>query len=528
LHWVIGNEPISLAQLKERYYEPGLLSKVMGFNKEALREVRAFAAPKLFPEVKVEEIQDGKLRIHLKNRGGGIGRVVIRINGKERTADARGLKPDENAEELTIEEDLSGDPRIIAGVKNRVEVFAYNQEGYLRSRGFGVAFKERGTRPDPRLWAIVAGVSDYRGERLDLRFAAKDAGDIHGALKVASTKLFGAEHTHVKLLKDATRPQLLAELTALSKSATSSDILVLYLAGHGVTRDDEFYYLTSEAERESPSTDPEVLKHRGISSRELTRAIRKIPALKQVLILDTCASGGVIKSLTEVRAVSSSQVRALERVKDRMGMFVLAGCASDQVSFEASRFGQGLLTYSLLLGMKGGALRDGEFVDVGTLFGFAADSVPRLATDIGGVQRPVVAVPRGSGSFDLGQLDEAGRRDVPLRSPLPVFVRSSFQDRDEADDVRSLSKHVDDLLNEEAHRGRDAALAFFSVTRFPDAYRIAGDYVTQGSKLAIRFKVRRGKLASEFIELEGEAADPAALARKIVAEAQAVAKTLPK
>ncbi len=34
---------------------------------------------------------------------------------------------------------------------------------------------------------------------------------------------------------------------------------------------------------------------------------------------------------------------------------------------------QGLLTHSLLLGMKGAALREEEYVDVSTLFGFAAD-----------------------------------------------------------------------------------------------------------------------------------------------------------
>jgi WD40 repeat protein len=52
LHWVVGNEPIDLAQLKERYYEPGLLAKKMGINKEPLRNVEAFRGPKLHPAVK--------------------------------------------------------------------------------------------------------------------------------------------------------------------------------------------------------------------------------------------------------------------------------------------------------------------------------------------------------------------------------------------------------------------------------------------------------------------------------------------
>lgn len=44
-------------------------------------------------------------------------------------------------------------------------------------------------------------------------------------------------------------------------------------------------------------------------------------------------------------------------MKDRTGTHVITGCAADAVSYEASRFGQGLLTYSLLEGMKGASLR---------------------------------------------------------------------------------------------------------------------------------------------------------------------------
>ena len=72
--------------------------------------------------------------------------------------------------------------------------------------------------------------------------------------------------------------------------------------------------------------------------------IEQVPALKQVLVLDTCASGRLVEKLTEHRDVPSSQVRALERLKDRTGLFVLAGCASDAVSYEARRYAQGLLT----------------------------------------------------------------------------------------------------------------------------------------------------------------------------------------
>ena len=373
LHWVVGNEPIALKQLKERYYDPGLLAKVMGFNKEPLRDVEAFTAPKLYPDVAVVQAdpKTPRLKVTLTNRGGGIGRVVVLVNGKESTADARPRGTDADAAKLDLQLDLSSDPRLVPGQQNRVEVVAYNAEGYLSSRGLVKMIDAPGeaVTDAPTLHAVIVGISDYSGESLKLRYAAKDAEDFAAALSLGADRLFGVEHVHLSLLTTSqtaadhrpTRANLLRELTAL-KSAKAGDILVIYLAGHGVThggQDGDWYYLTADA-RNADLADPEVRKQVSLSSAELTDLLKASPAQKQVLILDTCNSGRVIEKLTDKRAVPGSQVRALERVKDRTGIHVLAGCAADAVSYEASRYGQGVLTYSLLLAMRGAKFARGR------------------------------------------------------------------------------------------------------------------------------------------------------------------------
>src|SRR5262249_33085722 len=160
------------------------------------------------------------------------------------------------------------------------------------------------------------------------------------------------------------------------------DVVVVYLAGHGVIHvdqdRDDWHYLTADAQS-AVLADAAVRQQVSLSGRELTDLLRASPAQKQVLILDTCHSGSVVEKFTAQRAVPGSQARALQRVKDRTGMHVLAGCAADAVSYEATRYGQGLLTYSLLLGMRGAKLREGEYVDVVDLFNFASDKVPELA-----------------------------------------------------------------------------------------------------------------------------------------------------
>jgi RNA polymerase sigma factor (sigma-70 family) len=40
LHWVVGKETFPLSQFKDRFYDPGLLAKYMGFNREPLRKVQ--------------------------------------------------------------------------------------------------------------------------------------------------------------------------------------------------------------------------------------------------------------------------------------------------------------------------------------------------------------------------------------------------------------------------------------------------------------------------------------------------------
>ncbi len=335
LHWVVGNEPIDLAQLKERYYDPGLLAKKLGFNKEPLRQVEAFTNPKLYPEVQVAEPTPEKpqLGITLTNRGGGIGRVVVRINGKELTADARPRGADPNADKLRLEVDLAHDPRLKPGENNVIEVEAFNAEGYLRSRGLQRIFKPEGKAQavPPELWAVVVGVSHYPGGAIDLRYAAKDAEYFAKALQVAAGRLFSADKVHLQLLTtktkegsgQPTRENLVQALEA-TRNAKPTDILVIYLAGHGVNhggQDGDFYFLTSES-RSAELTDPEVRKQTALSSQELTELIKQIPALKQVMILDTCASCKALAKLTEKRDVPSSQVRALERVKDRTGLHI--------------------------------------------------------------------------------------------------------------------------------------------------------------------------------------------------------------
>lgn len=489
LHWVVGLEPIELSQMKGRYYEPGLLAKILGFNKEPLREVEAFAGVALYPDVHVEAPAEDSstVEIDLKNQGGGLGRVTVLINGKEIEVDARGDGFDSAADEASIRLDLAGHPYLVPGEDNTVEVKVYNAEGYLASRGKVISLKAPGEKiaEAPELWAVVAGISDYRGDALDLNFAAKDAAVFSTALESGAQRLFGTEKVHLTTLTtDAkspnlqpTRDNLRLAIQELAK-ARPIDVVVVYLAGHGIThggQDGDYYFLTQQASSFGLD-DPAVRSAVAVSSNELTELIKLTPANKQVLILDTCGAGRVLERITEARVVPSSQNRALDRMKERMGLFILAGSAADAVSYETSAYGHGLLTYSLLEGMRGAALRDDEYVDVSRWFGYAVDRVPAIAKNVGGIQRPLVANPRGSGSFDVARLTETDRREIRLKPPLPFVIRAIFQQEEKPIDTLGLTRVVNLGLREVSSRGAETPWVFIDTPEYPESYQLLGRY----------------------------------------------------
>jgi WD40 repeat protein/uncharacterized caspase-like protein len=555
LHWVLELEPIELSQLKLRYYDPTLLTKKMQLRVEPPRAVTRLA-PALSPAVTTTIVTTGPgtpaLRLSLVDRGGGIGTIRIAINGKE--AFVGRLAKDELGGEPFLQMDgqdslpvdvlpldkttgavleiactipLAGHPYLHPdGAGNRVTVVAMNADDVLASRGIASRFAGGRARPiRPTLWGIVAGISRYQGSSLQLSYAGKDAADFGAVLELAGAPLFEGR-AHVRVLstesedtsKWPTRANLEAAFRWAHAGAKSEDVLVVYLAGHGVQandgKDDEFYYLTQDAV-EGALADPVVWRGSTLSSDELTAWIKGVPALKQVLLLDTCHAGRLVADLTKDREVPSSELRAIERMKDRTGLFVLAGAAADAVSYEASRYAQGLLTYALLSGIRGPALREGKFIDVGMLYSYAVDRVPQLAEGIRGVQQPLLAVPGGGESFDIGAVDAEISARIRLAGALPFVQRSSFQDEEAMDDALALSEKVDAALRDQA-AARPAPFVFIEGTGLSDALRPAGRYraMADGSiRATVRLSRGHVRVVDGVVDGRADALD--ALARRI-------------
>jgi WD40 repeat protein/uncharacterized caspase-like protein len=544
MHFVVGIEAIELEQLKERYYEPGLPAKVMGFSSEPLRSVVAFEAIAMYPRIQLQlDSAKHQLHIALQPRDGGMGKLSIFVNDKEIIEDAlQGAGPGWDRD-TSIVLDLAPFARyFLTDTLNTVAVRAYNRENWLRSPLHTLAY-----RPDfvsakggagqttrltsfrkkrhPALHLLLVGVADYAGTALDLKYTAKDAEDMASALRQAGGELFGADSVFVHLFSTTPgKPQpskanIQAAFEAITARAKAEDILLAYFSGHGVNYGEAekslFYFLTMETGSFDLS-DPGIRAARAISSEELTSWINLVPAQKQVLIVDACNSGKIVEDVgVGGKSLTASQIRALDRMKDRTGMFILSGSAADQKSFEATKFRQSLLTYSLLEAMQGAALNDSD-IDVMRLFDHACTKVRELAAELSLVQEPAPNYPRNAGTIFIGRVNE--KVNIKLARPGVVFVSSAFQDEAQFNDPLNLADAVNSYLREEDAAG--AGFLFFDLKNIPDAYSIKGLYTVKDDAVTIRARLFKGKtvVGTEFT-ITGKTSDMAGLAAGIVSRA---------
>jgi hypothetical protein len=373
------------------------------------------------------------------------------------------------------------------------------------------------------LYALVVGTSNFRGTQLNLKYPDKDAIAFADALRIAGVKLFDKKIT-IKLLTTSAKPfprkaEIAKALADIAAKSDRNDILLVYLSGHGITypansEKGQFYYLTTDILSDKLD-DPNILNTQAIAQDTLQKWINKVTARKRILILDACNSGQVVQSLEPgQKALNSDQRRALERMNDRSGMFVLAGSAADKSSYETSRYGHGLLTYSLLNNMPLVAAENKTLIDVGTLFNLATEEVPKLALDIGKIQRPEMIATE---SFDIGIIDQ--KTQFPIPQELPLFVRSVFMDSQQNKDLQRLSKAVNSNL-EQLAKTNNPTLAYWDIDEFSsDNYYIGGLYQVKGNSISGKATLYRKDEALLTFPFSGTKDQLSSLAEQITNQA---------
>ncbi len=204
-------------------------------------------------------------------------------------------------------------------------------------------------------------------------------------------------------------------LEEIARKAGPQDTLVVFLAGHGTMVGQRYYFIPHEFRRREGSDLESDIRAQGLPADTLADWLGTVPALKRVLVLDTCQSGGAVGLARTGR--SPFELRgAIERLGRTQGVFTIAAAATGEEAQEVAELGHGILTYALLAGLdaaEGGPLAGQPIrpnspervADVLEWFGFASGQVPRLARRYFGREQDVETSIRGS-SFPILPLEE--------------------------------------------------------------------------------------------------------------------------
>jgi len=269
---------------------------------------------------------------------------------------------------------------VIPGEENTITVVAFNRDNTIQSLPASVTFKSTLPKEAPKLWVLSVGIDQFKSVDL-LRNARKDATDFactyagKRALQAnpklsgiacdqpgTANGLFKPENINVidvQLDNFATKANLLAQLNEVAQRAKPQDTFVWFVASHGMMEGTTGLFGIVAHDTLCTAVDPQTQKlctqmSGYISSNEILEASKQIKAMKQLMVLDTCHSGGLDNKLS---GLYDARMSVLAK---NMGLHLYASAQATEAAQDGIPGTNGTFTAQLLAGIKGAAKQDAE------------------------------------------------------------------------------------------------------------------------------------------------------------------------
>ncbi|MFL6449260.1 MAG: caspase family protein [Bryobacteraceae bacterium] len=372
-----ASEFVKAAQLSDLFYRSDLISRALQPGgteairaaRERIGDISAVLKGGLPPDLELlspaesETSGDFVLRIRVKTRGGGAGRVVYRIDGVEiegRPVDIR--LPGRDLLNRTFD---------LGPGRHQVSATIYNAKNQLESRPVIAVVNVARAEQAPALFVVAAGVTHYRDRALDegVKYAASDAQAVIRQLEQQGEGLFREVNPYPLLNEKATKDNLDKTIADVASRIQPGDVFVLYLAGHGTALDGDYYFIPWDVRYTSEGA----LRQQSLNQEAIRKLLAQIPAKKTLLLLDTCSSG----AFSTGRALGEKA--AIDRLAKITGRATLAAAATDQMALEGYN-GHGVFTYAVLDALSKAANPQG-LVEVTTLADYVTDLVPKITSE---------------------------------------------------------------------------------------------------------------------------------------------------
>lgn len=401
---------VGLDQIGDLFYRPDLVAKRVegGFDAEIEAELKRIGsidkvlASGLPPTITLHtdtvlqtNSRDFAFDYSLEDRGGGIGRIEYRINGVL-VASTEGVRSEDfitRHRTGKIRKRLTGNDG-----RNTVTITVYNKANIIAGKPTYITIDvDDPLKEAPSLYILAIGISAYRDQALQLRYAHSDALEMAKALERHGRGLFKDIQTVTLQNEAATTAGITAAFARLAKKVKPSDVFVWYMAGHGMSDQGNYYFIPWEAEFENRK----MLLAASLSHKDIVALLQQIKALKSLLVLDTCYAGLV------ARTRGMEEKTAIDRLMRATGSATLAATTGKQQALEGYE-GYGVFTYALLRGLKGEADRPGYgqgAIGIDELGDYVRDQVPQITLQKWGFRQIPMRYLEGD-PFDIGCADQ--------------------------------------------------------------------------------------------------------------------------
>lgn len=214
------------------------------------------------------------------------------------------------------------------------------------------------------IWAILVGINDYQDSSIsDLENPLNDVQDIESVLR----NKCGLSPTNILKYTDsqATKNNIKNGIFQLSGKVSSEDLVIFFFSGHGDYLQQDFSPI-DETDRKDESIAPYDTRIDGgnllnvISDDDLQSWFDTVNSCNTVIILDSCHSGGITKSLvnenvdrtTTINEVKKSQTKDISRDINSYKYLVLMASDDKELSVDSSDLNNGLFTYYFVEGLS--------------------------------------------------------------------------------------------------------------------------------------------------------------------------------
>ena len=380
VHFARGLETFETGQFFEQFYKPDLMEGIFSRDRSLLQgqniDNRIIQSPP--PSVEITYPENGKhlanagveVLLKITNIGDGIDEVKLMHNGKRLPDNHEGFNNVQAAGKSLFQ---TYQVTLVPGL-NTFEASAFGKGRVESKASERTVYDEEKENPST-CYVLVVGINRYSNPAMSLNYARADGEEFARELKTNEGRLFGKVNLFALYDGDATRNNILNALDKIAAQALPADLFVFYYAGHGSMVGSDFYFIPVECTR---LYEEATLKNIAIEDRQMQEYFRKIAALKQVVIMDACQSGGSVEVLAQR---GSANEKAIAQLSRSAGVHVMASAGSEQFASEYKDLKHGIFTYVLLQAMAGkadGAPADGK-VTVYELKSYLDAIVPELS-----------------------------------------------------------------------------------------------------------------------------------------------------